>query len=126
MRKIWNCFLLICPVTVTWALWREPVKILIVLSILLHYAVISINSICKGRQSMWLFGLLAVSLIPVNIELGRLYCGAFGYSMETPVAFVVNFILGFSAMLSAEEIFLGILGRFLWKKQKSIRIVSKD
>ena len=74
---------------------------------------------------MWLFVLLAVSLIPVNIELGRLYCGAFGYSMETPVAFVVNFILGFSAMFSVEEIFLGILGRFLWKKQKSIRIVSK-
>lgn len=78
---------------------------------------------CRGNENFWLYVLFGVSSIPLNIEIAY------------RISQVINYIIGYSTLYSClvfvllmallfnlEEILIGIVGRVIWKKQKTIKI----
>lgn len=78
---------------------------------------------CRGNENFWLYVLLGVSSIPLNIEIS--------YRISQIIKYIVGysnlylclvFVLLMALLFNLEEIFIGIVGRVIWKKQKTIMI----
>jgi len=94
--------------------------ILYILFILAHFLVIKITPAFRHRESIWMFVIVAVSSIPVNVmlleflrDVGILYGGFVNLFMKN--------LLGYVLLLSVEEVVMGTITRLIWKRQyKSI------
>lgn len=95
--------------------------LLTVILLIAIYLYISICNLCRKHESLWLFVLVGIVTVPVNIEISIIICKYFSYFFGK--AFVLNLIyfpLAYSVLLSFEEIFLGIIGRIIWKNQSPV------
>lgn len=83
---------------------------------------VAINPTCRQRESLWLFVMVAVSSIPLNLHFGRVFTligsDLFGYTKwESYIVGTVGYCIAFCA----EEIIYGIVGRMIWRRQYKIR-----
>lgn len=92
---------------------------IILLSITLLIAV-ALTPWAKKRENTWMFLLVAVSGIPVNIVLIR---WLFKLSIFESHFFLLTLFRGvamYIMLLSAEELILGVVTRIIWKNQYKI------
>ena len=83
---------------------------------------VAINPTCRQRESLWLFVMVAVSSIPLNLHFGRIFAligsDLLGYTKwESYIVGAVGYCIAFCA----EEIIYGIVGRMIWRRQYKIR-----
>lgn len=114
---ILNTQLLIPPVLSLFAA-RNPSVLLIVLAVLSHFVVLWLTPCCRGRENIWMFVLVAISSIPLN-----LFCLRWLY--EEDLLFGSFFVLGifrimlyYTVLLSIEEVIMGLFSRLIWQKQR--------
>lgn len=73
---------------------------------------------CKGHENMWLFILTMIGTIPINIKMTNLILKLDVLNSGIPfVGPIIATIETYLLVLAVEEIFIGIIGRVLFKKQ---------
>ncbi len=89
-----------------------------IISVILIYLFVGFCKICRKRESLWIFLLVAVIMIPFNICMIRAVLSYIGEYREIrwfvklgvcPLLYIVMFCI--------EEIICGIIGRLIWKRQ---------
>lgn len=87
-------------------------------AIISSFIVVGIVPICKHRENLWLFLVLAVSMVPVNVFLAARLGLIMVLFYETPVwTRYVFSVLVYGICFSLEEIMTGIIARIIWRKQ---------
>jgi len=78
---------------------------------------------CRGNENFWLYVLLGVSSIPLNIEISYRISQIINYIVGYSNLYLcLVFVLLMALLFNLEEILIGIVGRVIWKKQKTIMI----
>ncbi len=73
---------------------------------------------CRGHESLYCFVMLAIISIPVNIEMARLACPFMSHILIDTLLLRVFYIpMMYIAILTLEEIVIGVIGRVIWRHQ---------
>lgn len=105
-----------------WAVHRRSVWMGIgaVLSIFL---LVGMMPFCRKRENLWLFVMGIYALLPINHFLAK---GAVMYMEKETVLQGISYLLTYLEYLliviSGEEVFMGLVGRILWKRQCKLDI----
>lgn len=76
---------------------------------------------CRQHENMWLFVLTAIGSVPINITLTRYVIDMGILETGFPVLGVlVTSLEIYLILLGIEEIIIGVLGRMIWKRQKTM------
>lgn len=76
---------------------------------------------CRQHENMWLFVLTAIGSVPINITLTRYVIDMGILETGFPVLGVlVTSLEIYLFLLGIEEIIIGVLGRMIWKRQKTM------
>lgn len=76
---------------------------------------------CRQYENMWLFVLTAIGSVPINISMTRYIIDWGIFETGFPIfGVVVTSIEIYLLILGIEEIVIGVLGRIIWKKQKTM------
>lgn len=76
---------------------------------------------CRQHENMWLFVLTAIGSVPINITLTRYIIDMDIFETGFPVLGVlVTSLEVYLLLLGIEEIIIGVLGRMIWKRQKTM------
>jgi len=91
--------------------------LLVVLLILVHFIIIKAIPSFRKYENIWMFLMVAVSSIPINIYVLYLL-NDFGIIFES-IFFVgiLRCLYYYAALLCSQEIIMGIITRIIWKKQ---------
>ncbi|MCR5249207.1 MAG: hypothetical protein K6E50_01225 [Lachnospiraceae bacterium] len=115
-KKLTDKLVLICPVVALLLSTCMKNLPLILLSLAALYAGISISSLSRKQEGLWLFVLTGIATIPVNILLSLRVCEVSEYMWsELLLSKLLFFPLSYAVLLSFEEITLGLLGRIIWR-----------
>lgn len=121
-KKIW---LTCIPIALSWVTVHGKSVLLFILFVLAHFIIMGIVPAFRKRENVWMFILVAVTSIPINIfillQLNRidmLFNSLF-------VLGVLRCVLYYSVLFSIEEIIMGLITRLLWKKQYKINFGSE-
>lgn len=92
--------------------------VVLIVSILFIVAVVPW---CRQHENMWLFVLTAIGSVPINITLTRYIIDMGILENGFPVLGVlVTSLEIYLLLLGIEEIIIGVLGRIIWKRQKTM------
>lgn len=111
-------FLLIPGVISTVAVITENLW-LIPLCILSLFAVIGFVPLFRKRENLWMFIGTAIAATPPNLLASVYFCTEI-IELRFQFTCILWIMLTASILLSTEEIILGIITRFIWKKQYRI------
>ena len=88
------------------------------MSILMLFLCVSMSNICVGHESLYCFVFFALLSIPVNVEITKRACSALCYVLiDTLMLRVLYIPMIYIAILSLEEIVIGVIGRIIWRHQ---------
>jgi len=92
--------------------------ILNILCFISHFIVLITVPHFKGRESLWMFLMTALSSIPFNIGLliKMADYGAIFYPSLLPLS-ILSGALYYIILFSVEEVVMGIITRLIWKRQ---------
>lgn len=77
--------------------------------------------LCRLYESIWLFIISAIAILPYDVVLMSKIHKLF-FSEALPIYFQITVIAILSINLfSAEEVVIGIVGRILWRKQRRVK-----
>ena len=76
---------------------------------------------CRQHENMWLFVLTAIGSVPINITLTHYILDIGIFETDFPVlgVFITSLEI-YLLLLGIEEIIIGVLGRMIWKRQKTM------
>lgn len=97
--------------------------VMAVISVLGIFILVASERECKGNENFWLYVLIGLSSIPLNMEIAyrifQILYYMVGYSR---FYLCLVFVLLMAFLFNLEEMLIGIAGRVIWKKQKTIRV----
>ena len=93
-------------------------------AVLSLFLLVGLLPVCKKRENLWMFLFSAISLLPVNIYLAlwAYQWLAFELYDDSRLFLIANSLLILHMAFCIEQILLGILTRFLWKKQYRVEV----
>lgn len=79
---------------------------------------VAYSSECRGTENIWIFMLIAIGFIPLNIALEmQLY--EYVYLLASgPIGKILSVIILYAILFSLEEIIAGLIGRIIWREQR--------
>jgi len=94
---------------------------LIIVNILLMYLLVAKLPVCHRRENVWLFVLTAISSVPINVKATwiLLYYGLLSSGIPI-LGEILGVIQIYLLLFTVEEMVIGIVGRYIWKKQYGI------
>jgi len=121
-KKMW---LACIPIALSWVAVLGKSVLIFALFVLAHFIIMGIVPGFRKRENVWMFILVAVTSIPINIfillqlnQIDMLFNSLF-------ILGVLRCVLYYSVLFSIEEIIMGIITRLLWKKQYKINLCSE-
>ena len=76
---------------------------------------------CRQHENMWLFVLTAIGSVPINITLTHDIIDMGILETGFPIfGVVVTSVEVYLLLLGMQELAIGVLGRMLWKKQRTM------
>lgn len=93
--------------------------VLYILLFLSHFLLLWLVPLFKGRENLWMFVTVALSSVPVNVNLLISLAGFGGVFLPSFFPFaLLRAVLIFCVLFGVEEIIMGILARLIWARQK--------
>ena len=92
--------------------------VMLLIYILAHFVILKISPTFKKRENLGMFIIIAFSSIPINVYIFKTLNDT-GLLFDS--FFVINILRGvlyYIVLLSVEEVIMGILTRWIWKKQR--------
>lgn len=95
----------------------KPSVVLFAVLFIVHFALLRLVPAFKGRESVWMFLLVAISSIPINVCV-LIFANEQNYLFDSIFLLgVLRIIIYYSVLFSLEEIAMGVITRLIWKKQ---------
>lgn len=117
--------LITIPIALSWVAVFNRSIVLLFFFVLAHFVVMKVVKCFKGRESLWMFVLVAVTSVPINIyvliqlhKLDMIFDSFF-------ILGIFRCVLYYCILFSIEEIVMGVITRLLWKKQYKISLPSE-
>ncbi len=89
------------------------------------FAWIHFSKVCRLYESIWLFTISAIALVPYNIILVIHLYDWLLLCLEFVIYQVAIIIFIAISSFCIEELILGIIGRFIWRRQKRVANLTK-
>ena len=90
--------------------------------ILAHFIIIGAVPAFRRRESIWMFIVVALSSVPLNVYILTLLNGLgfiFGISAFLGI---LRCILYYSILFSVEQLIMGVITRIIWKRQYKLTL----
>lgn len=121
MNRLKNKILIVSPILATGFSWSMNRYVLTIISILTIFFCIGACDVCRKRENLWLFVLVGISVVPVNLVMSMYVSDYLGYLWNGSfIMKIIYFSLIYAVLFCLEEIILGIIGRIIWKNQYSV------
>lgn len=106
------------------ALWsaREKSLWIALATFSLDLIFVSIVPYCKKRESLWMFILVAFTCVPINIFIAEDILGMWSVFLVKEIFYYLCLVELVLILASIEELVMGFLVRFLYKKQYNLYI----
>lgn len=82
------------------------------------YLFVAYSSECRGVENIWIFMLIAVGFMPINIALEMQLYEYVSLLAGGPIGKILSVIILYAILFSLEEIIAGLIGRVIWRKQR--------
>lgn len=79
---------------------------------------VAYSSECRGVENIWIFMLIAVGFIPVNIALEMQLYEYISLLADGPIGKILSVIIHYAILFCLEEIVAGLIGRIIWREQR--------
>ena len=101
--------------------------VLLAVAFVSHFLILKFIPLFKGRENMWMFVMVLLSGIPINIRIINILNGLGLYDHMWYIVSILMFIVLYAFLFSIEEIAMGIMTRLLWGKQYKniLNIINK-
>lgn len=116
--KTYTASLLPISLSIVGAIRHSP--ILIVLMPIALLISVALTPWARKRENIWMFLLVAVSGVPVNIIVIRWLLGLSFFETHFFVLAFFRSVVLYLMLLSMEELILGVVIRMIWKNQYKI------
>lgn len=113
--KTYTASLLPISLSIVGAIRHSP--ILIVLMPIALLISVALTPRARKRENVWMFLLVAVSGVPVNIIVIRWFLGLSFFETHFFVLAFFRSVALYLMLLSMEELILGVVTRMIWKNQ---------
>lgn len=90
-----------------------------VIAFLSLFLMIKITAFTKNNESLWVFFILFIVTIPINIQITYKIMKYCFEDLNLLFATVYRIVI-FQALLSIEEIVAGVIARILWPRQEDL------
>ena len=82
------------------------------------YLFVAYSKECRGIESIWIFMLVAVGFIPINVAF-EIYYHDFIFTLtDGIIGKILSVVMVYTVLFSLEELFAGIIGRIIWRHQE--------
>lgn len=95
--------------------------LLAMISIIVIYLLVAILPCARHYENIWVFFLSIFASIPFNIKLIDILARAIFIENDFVLLHILRCALIYVILFCVEEIILGAVARFVWRKQKTIR-----
>lgn len=116
--KTYSASLLPISLSIVGAIRHSPILIVLVPIALL--ITVALTPWARKRENIWMFLLVAVSGVPVNIIVIRWLLGLSFFETHFFVLAFFRSVALYLMLLSMEELILGVVTRMFWKNQYKI------
>lgn len=82
------------------------------------YLFVAYSSECKGVENIWIFMMIAIGFIPINVALEIQIYEYVSLLASGPIGKVLSVIIIYAVLFSVEEIIAGLIGRVIWRCQR--------
>ena len=79
---------------------------------------VAYSSECRGAENIWIFMLIAIGFIPLNIALEMQLYEYVSLLAGGPIGKILSGIILYAILFSLEEIIAGLIGRIIWREQR--------
>ena len=90
---------------------------MLLIYILAHFVILKFLPMFKHCENLGMFLIVAFSSIPINIHIFKVLNDMELLFNSFPVINILRGVLYYIVLLSVEEVIMGILTRWIWKKQ---------
>lgn len=113
-KGIWALFI---PAALSITAVLKNSLLLFALVFLAHFIIIKITPAFKRRENVWMFVMVAISSIPLNLLI-LFYMNDFGMLFDSMfILGVFRCILYYAILFSMEQIIMGVLSRIICRRQ---------
>ena len=95
--------------------------LLAMISIVVIYLLVAILPCARHYENIWVFFLSIFASIPFNIKLIDILARAIFFENDFVLLHILRCALIYVILFCVEEIILGAVARFVWRRQKTIR-----
>lgn len=121
-NRYWQFIFALIPLFISIAFLPKQSVFLLILYVISLFIIIGVVPIFKKRENLWMFLLVAVTAIPINVNLIYSFVNM-GYLKELNWFRIILWIfLIYCILFSIEEIVFGVITRFIWRKQYKAKI----
>lgn len=90
---------------------------LLIVSILMHFVVLCVVADFRHNENIWMFIMVAVSMIPINIFLLLFLSNCEMLFYSEGFINILKYMLCYISLFCIEESAMGTVTRLIWKKQ---------
>ncbi len=120
-KSLKNMLTIAVPLLPMGLMWCLNKYVLTGVTILAIYLFIGLIDTCRRYENLWLFVLVGIATVPMNLMLTMVVCDDLCVTWNRELlAKIVFFPIVYGALFSMEEIVLGIIGRVIWKEQENL------
>lgn len=93
-------------------------------AIIFLFLIVGILPVCKMRENLWMFVFSSISLFPANISLALLTSHWLENEMYVDTNFlkITIILIVLHILFCIEQITLGVLTRFIWRRQYKVEV----
>lgn len=118
---IFYLMFVIIPLALTVAGAVKGSFVIMALSIPVLFLLVALLPFCKKRENLWMFIYGIITLIPVNIFIIN-HAELYVYLGENIFSEIITYASVFLLMQSVEQVALGLITRFIWKRQYKLPV----
>ncbi|MCM1392366.1 MAG: hypothetical protein NC185_06300 [Ruminococcus sp.] len=112
----------IIPLSLSIAFVLRKSIVLLIVMIASMFLVIAVMPICRKMENMWMFLLVAMVGIPINIFVIYYIILSDFLGIDFFIGKLLWSTLLYCIFFSIEQIIFGVLARIIWKKQRKIKL----
>ena len=82
------------------------------------YLFVAYSNECRGTESIWIFMLVAIGFVPINVALEMSFHEYIFLLTSGIIGRFLSLVMVYIVLFSIEEILAGLIGRIIWRRQK--------
>lgn len=117
-RLISAIFSVVCLFSLSFAAVQSRSVVVALIAVAAHFILLKVFPLFKKRENVWMFIFVVFSFIPFNVYALSVLNSVVSLFGNGVLLGLIECALYYMMLLSIEEIAMGVVTRFFWRKQK--------